>query len=96
MVRSDQQNKALHRAFREIAHELYMAGYDMREVKIRIDPTEEGVKMNFFKPIMSAMYPDIESTTELSTTQFSDCWEVFSNALQEKFGIYVQLDGGEE
>lgn len=68
----------------------------MREVKVKIDPTEEGVKMNFFKPIMRAMYPGIESTTELTADQFSRCWDVFNHALQEKFGIYVQLDGGEE
>ena len=90
-----QQNRAVHRAFREIAHELDMAGYDMREVKVRIAPTEEGVKENFFKPIMQAMYPGIESTTELTAEQFSRCWQVFNDAVQEKFSVYVSLDGSD-
>ena len=91
-----QQNRAVHRAFREIAYELDMAGYDMRSVKIRIIPTEEGVKENFFKPIMSAMYPGLESTTELTAEQFSRCWQVFNDAVQDKFGVYVSLDGQDD
>jgi hypothetical protein len=48
--RTNRQNNGLHQWFTDIAIALDDAGYDMREVKVRIKPTAEGVKENFYSP----------------------------------------------
>lgn len=95
-LRTKKQNDALHRALREIAHEMDMAGYDMRWMKVRIEPTADGLKKHAFKKIMTAMYPSVKSTTELSREQFSAVWQKFNDNIQDVFGIYVSLDGKDE
>ena len=56
-------------------------------VKLPIRQTKENVKENMFKPVMNALYPDIKSTTDLSTTQMQHVYEVFNVAMGERLGV---------
>ena len=97
MKRTTPQNNALHRALREVAQEMYMQNLDMRKViKVPVRPTMENVKGRMLKPIMTALYPEVKSTTQLTTTQVSELWDVFSGLMQDRFGIYVQLTKDED
>ena len=89
--RTVNQNDWMHVVFREVAAELAVMDYDMREVKVEIHPTEELVKEAMFKPIMRAMYPEVKSTTELTTVQMNQLMDVFRDALQDRLGIYIEL-----
>lgn len=85
------QNSALHLALDELAHELYLQGRDMRKViKVPVRPTKENVKELMFKPVMVALFPEVTSTAKLSTKQMTMLWGVFSEAMQDRFGIYVE------
>ena len=86
--RSIQQNKSLHKYLEQIAEQLASSGQDMRQVvKLPIKPTMENVKENMFKPVMSALYPDKESTTELTTTEMQECYQVFNEAIAQRLGV---------
>jgi hypothetical protein len=90
MIRTAQQNKALHKYCELVAEALDEAGYDMKEIiKIPIRPNKENVKESMFKPIMSAIFPDKESTTELSSVEVTEVYEHMNRALGERFGIHV-------
>ena len=88
MDRTTQQNKSLHKYCAMVADEMNAAGYSAQEVfTLPIRLTPELVKECLFKRIMSAMYPDKESTTELSTTEIQNVFETMNAATGEKFGI---------
>ena len=89
--RTANQNDWGHVVFREVAMELAFRDFDMRQIKVEIQPTEALVKEGMFKPIMNAMYPEKRSTTQLTTEEFNNVMDVFRNALQERLGIYIEL-----
>lgn len=72
-----------------LAKALDESGYDMREVKVRIQPTPENVKAAFIHPVLEAMWPDKHSTTELTTAEVGDLYEVLNRATAERLGISV-------
>ncbi len=82
------QNKSLHLYLTMIADQLSEAGLDMREVvKLPVTPTTDNVKEMMFKPVMTAMHPDITSTTKLSTKQMQAVYETFNVAMAERLGV---------
>jgi len=82
------QNRSLHKYLTQIAQDLADAGLDMREVvKLPINPTLENVKENLFHPVMTAMYPEINSTKDLDTKQIQAVYEVFNSAMGERLGV---------
>jgi len=86
--RTNQQNKSLHIYLALVAGAMADAGYDMKQVvKLPIRPNKDNVKEEMFKPVMNNLYPDKTSTTELSTTEMQDVYEVFNVALSQKLGI---------
>ena len=88
MQRTGQQNKALHKYCQMVADDMNAAGYVADEViTLPIRLTGDLVKDCIFRRIMSALYKDYESTTELSTTEIQDVYLNMSRALGEKFGI---------
>ena len=89
--RTVNQNDWGHVVFREVAMELAFRDFDMRQIKVEIQPTEALVKESMFKPIMQAMYPDKRSTTQLTTEEFNNVMDVFRDALKNRLGIYVEL-----
>lgn len=97
MKRTTPQNNALHLALDELAQEMYMRDMDMRTtIKIPIRPTKDNVKELMFKPVMTALYPDIKSTTQLSTKQMDECWRWFSERVEESMSIYIPWPSLEE
>ena len=96
MQRSGQQNKALHKYCQMVADEMNAAGYDAQTViSLPISLTPEIVKECIFKVIMKALYPDKTSTTELSTTEIQDVYEIMNNAIGVKFGISMDWPSDE-
>ena len=88
MQRTPNQNRSLHKYLTWIAEGLSDSGQDMRTlVKIPIKPTMDNVKENLFKPVMNAMYPDKKSTTELTTKEMMEVYDVFNAAMSERLGI---------
>jgi hypothetical protein len=90
--RTTLQNKALHKFFELLADELNAAGLDQRKVlkpSIEIPWGRESIKRQLFKPIMNAMYPDKESTTQLTTDEVSKVYKVLNRHLAEKFSLTI-------
>lgn len=88
MKRTILQNSSLHKYLAQIAEDLADSGQDMRAlVKVPIKPTLENVKEELWKPVMSAMYPDKKSTTELSTTEIQEVYRVFDYTMSTRLGV---------
>ncbi|MCK5603606.1 hypothetical protein KAR91_17100 [Candidatus Pacearchaeota archaeon] len=69
-TRTDQQRKALEVYCRLLAESLNDAGFDMVRVLkpgIEIPWTQSSVKTHIWKTVMTAMEPDVESTTDMNT-----------------------------
>lgn len=89
--RTGQQNKALHLFCLHLAKALNDSGLDMKKTlrpEIDIPWCMYSVKDHLFKPIQKAM-TDKESTTELTTVEMTDVYEVLNRHMSEKFGITV-------
>jgi hypothetical protein len=66
--RTVKQNSALHVYAGLLAEALDDAGHDMRTlIQVPIKPTMDNVKETIIKPVMTALYPGITSTTQLTT-----------------------------
>lgn len=91
--RSKLQNRAGHKWFTEYAQALNDAGYDQKQVfsKVAYDipNTPESFK-ELFRSFAKAMY-GYESTTELSTKEFSEVCDVVQRELGEKLGVTVRF-----
>ena len=85
------QNRALHLWFQQLADALTETGLDMRVVlkpDIEIRWTKESVKEYLWKPVMEKMFGN-KSTTEMTTTEIDEIFEVISKHLGEKFGEFM-------
>ena len=94
-VRTDTQNRSLHKGFELIAKTLNDAGLDMRKVikpEVDIPFTKESVKEFLWRPIQKAMFSK-KSTTELDkVSEIDEVWEVLMRHLGEKHGIeYIEF-----
>ena len=88
LARTVKQNRALHKYFTMVADDMNAAGYDAHKViSLPISMTADIVKDCIFKVIMSAMFHDKTSTTELSTKELQSVHLVMEKAIGEKFGI---------
>ena len=88
--RTNKQNKALHVYIRHLAEKLDAAGYDMKAIiRAPIHPTEENCKETMIHPVMRALYPDVESTADLTTEQMQVLYETMNRFTAERFGISV-------
>lgn len=92
MQRTTQQNKALHKYCELVAQQLNDAGYDLKAVldkkAIPVPCTKENIKENIIKPIEKALFNKI-STTELTTGEVTEVYDVMTKWLGEQFTIYV-------
>ena len=87
-LRTPKQNKSLHKYCAMVADEMNAAGYDFKTaITLPVTMTPELVKEYMFKRIMSVMYPDKESTTELDTVEIQKVYECMNAATGEKFGV---------
>ncbi len=82
------QNKSLHLYLSLLADKLNAGGYDVgTTINVPVSFTPDTVKTYMFKPVLTALYPDKKSTTELSTTEIQDVYENLNRMTSEKFGI---------
>jgi hypothetical protein len=91
--RTNKQNKALHLMFTHLAQELNDAGLDMRKtLKPGVDIPWNGktIKDYLWRPIQKAQLGK-ESTTELTTKEIDQVFEVICRHLGEKFGITIEF-----
>jgi hypothetical protein len=90
--RTVKQNSALHVYAGLLAEALDDAGHDMRPlIQVPIKPTMDNVKETIIKPVMTALYPGITSTTQLTTKQINELYEVVNRATAEKLGISIEF-----
>lgn len=94
--RTIQQNKSIHVYCRLLAEAMMLAGYDMRTtIKVPIRPTEQNVKDEMLKPVMKALFPDKESTTQLTKEEVNILYEQMNLFTAEKLGISVEFPSNE-
>lgn len=89
--RSAQQNNALHKFCTMLAEELNARGLDMRQVlrpEIEIPWTLHSAKEHLWRPIQKAMTGK-ESTTQGSTKEYPQVYEVLNRHMGEKHGVHV-------
>ena len=97
MKRTTLQNRALHLYLTRLAEAMEECGMDMRTVvKVPIKPTQANVKEEMLKPVMNALWPDIHSTTELSTAQIGELYEVMNRFTAERLHISVPFPSEDE
>lgn len=87
--RTPQQNRALHKYFEMLAEALNDAGLDMRatlKFGTEIPWTAENIKNHLWRPVQE-IYLKKKSTTELSTKEVSEVYDILNRHLGEKFGL---------
>ena len=97
--RTDQQRKALEVYCREVAVQMNDNGYDLKALlekkAIAVTCTQENIKENIFKPIEKALFAK-ESTTQLTTGEVAQVFEVMNKWLGENFAVHVPWPSEEE
>lgn len=91
--RSLKQNSSAHLWFTHVADELNSAGMDMQVVlskRLGIMWTPEAVKECLFKVLAKAMY-NKDSTTKLTTKEFSKVTEQLQAVLAKDYGVNVDV-----
>lgn len=86
--RTTQQNKSLHAALTEISNDLTEKGIERRTIVQGLEGYTAPVTPQFlkevFKTIIYTMYHKT-STTDLTTKEMVDSWDVFSKFLSEQY-----------
>ncbi len=100
MKRTISQNAALHKHCQMLSDVCNDAGIGQRAIleQIRlhnIPTTMESIKETY-RVFMRALWPEKESTTELSTTEFQHLVEVANQFWGERLGIHVPFPSEEE
>lgn len=93
LQRTPRQNRSAHLWFKHIADELNSSGMDMQTVlakRVGIRWTEEAVKESLFKVLAKAMYQK-DSTTKLSTKEFTHVAEQLSDVMARDYGVIVEF-----
>ena len=91
MNRTDKQNDSLHLWFELISQILNDSGKDMRvflKPEIEIPWTKDNFKNFVWRPVQEHLVGK-KSTTELTTKEVSEVYEVLNRFLGEKHGIHV-------
>jgi len=94
MNRTLQQNKSLHLWLEMLADELNGAGYEMGDgklIRLPILYTKENLKAQIVKPMMNALYPEIDSTAQLETTQLQELYKHIDQVVSERTGVHVEF-----
>jgi hypothetical protein len=90
-ARTPKQNNSIHKYCSLLSDAFNQAGLDMKAVlkpEVDIPWTTESVKNHIWRPIQEIMV-EVESTTELSTTDVDAIYQVVAKHLAEKHGISV-------
>ena len=90
--RTGQQNRALHLWLQQIADQLNVSGQSLGDgilIRMPVAFTGGNIKENVLKPYMGALYPDHESTTQLTTTELIELCENLGLVIAERSGIEI-------
>lgn len=90
-TRTTRQNSALHLMFTQLADTLTENGLDMKKTlkpEIDIKWTPENVKEYLWRPIQVALL-NKKSTTELTTKEIDQVFDIICKHLGEKFGLTI-------
>jgi len=96
--RTPKQNNSLHKYFELLAEALNDAGFDIRKTlksNFNIPWTKGTIKEIIWKPVQDA-YLRKKSTTELTTAEVNQVWEVINRELGEKTGVHVEFPHDEK
>ena len=97
--RTNPQNRAFHLWLTRLAEALNDAGFSVNDhlvIQCDIGFTKENLKETVVRPVMTALYPEITSTTKLSTTQIQDVYLYVDRAISERTGVTVAWPAMEE
>lgn len=95
--RTELQNRSLHLYFTQLAEELNNSGYDMKKVlkpSVDIPWNSKSIKEFLFRPIMK-IQTGKESTTDLTTKEIDEIYDVINRHIGEKFGIHIEWPSSE-
>jgi len=96
--RTKTQNNSFHQYCEDLAVALREAGYeDMRTiVKVPISPTKENVKTEMCHKVMFAMFPEKESSADLSTVEMCQFYDQMNLFTSERLGVSVPWPSRDE
>lgn len=94
-MRSNTQNRAMHKYFSLLADELNKGGLSV-EKTIKVDTawTGESIKELIWKPIQNAVL-NKKSTTKLTKDEVSKVYDTLNYALSTKYGLYIAFPNKE-
>lgn len=91
-IRSDNQNRALHKYFELLANELNAAGYSIQKLlehTVEVSWSKDTVKELIWRPVQEALIQK-KSTTKLDKIQDIDLvYDHLNRHLSEEFGLHV-------
>lgn len=98
--RSDQQNRAMHLYFTQVAEALDREGHTVQQVvsairRAEIRVTPEIVKEVMWKPLQQVMYGK-KSTTELSRSEVDRVYEALNHFIGREFSLHVPFPSNDE
>ena len=95
--RTIRQNNSFHKYAELLAQALRDAGYeDMKTIiRVPITPTKENVKEEMLRPVMKAMFPEIDSSAKLTTVQMQQLYEQMNLFTSERLGVSVDWPSSE-
>ncbi len=97
--RTTQMNKACHLMFTQVSTLLVEQGIDQKMIMRDLTGYDTPVTPQFlktvFKTIMHTMYRK-DSTTQLTTTEMSDCFEVFAKFIAENYSQTITWPSNDE
>ncbi len=87
--RSGQQNKSLYKWERTLAKTLNDGGIPFGDVVIKLprEFTQENIHALIIHPLMTALYPDKTSTSQLSTVEIQDIYIRADQIISERTGV---------
>ncbi len=94
-TRTNKQNRAMHKFFRDSSLALNEAGYDMKavirdEVDIEWDAKGENFKNNIWRPLQLVMLGK-KSTADLDTGEVSAVYETLNRHIQERLNVHLRF-----
>ena len=88
--RTPSQRNAIEVYCREVAKALDESGESVQTAfTLPVSITQENVKHGMFHVVMTALFPEIKSTTELDTGQVSEVYENMNRITAERFGVSI-------
>jgi len=90
--RTTTQNRSLHKYCSKMAESLELAGFD--QIKF-YDTLKDGFSVKwtmeafkaFFRSVAHDLYPEVESTAELTTEQIQHVYNIIDRGVSEKTGV---------